>query len=937
MSTKSVTATIEQASDKVKQLLIQYVVSNLLSKILLPVIIGGIICVIIYFKIFYNYRIRKFNIFAHLSDLDSQVTEFVQELTTHIFTLIQMNKTDVDKMTIQRSMFDSNYTKIKKIVYSILDVDSTEKLNEKLDHYKERLEEHLLSVFAQNRNKNGTGTPDKHFLTFQLMNILNSTFGWHGCDSTDACNDLLKHLNDCLFDENFTLFYKRAKKKASRSSYTNYTYVPPKSKIEAIRSISGYKTITDMNSTFNTMNILNYLDTNLGGSHDYFDIIRTHIEDTDNVINSKLSNPKSSLEVQDVNKINENILLKKIECYQDIWKEFNKRSKADVDDDVQKMNFEICKRYFETYYRLENIGTLDQNTDINMLLNSSINKHVVSNDQYHAFETMLYGFENNNGPGLVLSNDDDTVPTILNKYKYALMLIDFKDNFKVIQQAYVHRGNKELIQKLIDFSDAFVRLPLLMGKDFPMILYYDTNRIADIQRLNTYYEKQFAEMLQRLITHGVERLNIVKYWNGLTKPTMDTSLLLNAFSDDNPIKPILETIISKLIQPFRGLLSDARKDPIKLFESIYDTLTQTEQFKNYVERKNKQNEKKKDVIESFLSPSSIGKAIGKAVTSPLKTIFKPVFDFVNVAMQIIMFIIDIITNPFKVVAFILSIIVFCLILVVSLFDIQPLYALTSIIAYIVITIGVSITISTYIFGIVYLIIIWSLDQLTRGYIYVTLYRFIFAEENDVRNWKNTPSYEMDNKVSRSFVVSACDTCAQNYIPSDLGTIFPLCKRLPHYLPTYSYHANIEKLKENGTITGLLEPEQYYPRNIPAFTQLSARQKRNLIKHANKTAAIYHKNVQTNLKEYNELTKTTCRNLQTHGHELSAKKRQQLEKLCYSNFCRNGNTNSFCYKLNPQANLNEISMTPVVHYLHLIMWAIVIIIITHLIFLTIKQT
>jgi hypothetical protein len=318
----------------------------------------------------------------------------------------------------------------------------------------------------------------------------------------------------------------------------------------------------------------------------------------------------------------------------------------------------------------------------------------------------------------------------------------------------------------------------------------------------------------------------------------------------------------------------------------------------------------------------VGKAIKKVaggmfgpIMGPIKAIaggiaaipkfFKKFFDmflkFFKLIGTIFTFLIDVITNPFKLVEFFVRLlIVIALLPFVILYNIpigklkfMELFIYPFILLYFTIwnvvlyAIFVALTV---VFGM-------GLDvAICRGRLYPLFYRYFIAVENSPSAWYEVGGHQSKNRNER--IVLAFRECGDNYVP-DPNSAKLTCVRKMEGEPKFCPQANIYRVYKNLGMKTPYKPREFIP--DVNFLQMNSSGRRRQIAKYKKMKLRFYEECDEKMRPYDDLTKNICRNVDFL--ELKSGQKQQIKGLCYDTYCRNGRREQFCHKMTPGALSN----------------------------------
>ncbi len=179
-----------------------------------------------------------------------------------------------------------------------------------------------------------------------------------------------------------------------------------------------------------------------------------------------------------------------------------------------------------------------------------------------------------------------------------------------------------------------------------------------------------------------------------------------------------------------------------------------------------------------------------------------------------------------------------------------------------------------------------LDFITMKKASKIFYSWFVACENSPFAWFENSFYQKGNKVERDLICKK--NCPSGYTISDDGNS---CVKIPNYIPNYCPQAQLMRIYKGMNLSGPININQF---KLPKG--LNKAQQEKYIEDFKKNKKDYYESCQNlSMLKYDNIAKSICSNLEfTNNSNVS---QEDIKNICYNKFCRNGNHQSFCAKLN----------------------------------------
>ncbi len=188
--------------------------------------------------------------------------------------------------------------------------------------------------------------------------------------------------------------------------------------------------------------------------------------------------------------------------------------------------------------------------------------------------------------------------------------------------------------------------------------------------------------------------------------------------------------------------------------------------------------------------------------------------------------------------------------------------------------------------IVLVLVIVILDFITNKKASKAFYGWFMACENSPFAWYENSFFHKGNIVERDLMCKK--SCPDGYQVSNDGN---LCIKIPDYIPNYCPQAQLMRIYKGLKVSGPLNLKEY---SLPRG--LTDAQKEKYIEDFKKNKKDYYESCQNlSMLKYDDIAKSICSNMEfTKNSNVSQK---DIKNICYNKFCKNGNHESFCTKLN----------------------------------------
>jgi hypothetical protein len=498
-----------------------------------------------------------------------------------------------------------------------------------------------------------------------------------------------------------------------------------------------------------------------------------------------------------------------------------------------------------------------------------------------------------NSDGLNMFNELE-VGIITANYQRIMDLMYIHTHKDVIEMAilftmhYIIDTDENKIEKLQLLSELYVshfELCMYNNEYKSRLDRYNFSRKPNVDGLNNMYDKKKNDIVEYFFKGPLKEFDIL--WGDFRRP------------------PNYKWVLNWLRQYL-----DIRKIPQMIMSVFKEGFTQHEE--HFIEGKDEdkqQFEFDEYVEERFVS--KILRGFKKILMAPLKPFLSPIIAVGQFFMALGK-VLPTLLNPMKLLQFIgkliLVIILIVPMLIYSAIPISSdLYGPGEILFYtIVLIIGMLLhnAVGCFLWVKVWLVqqidvtIPHAIGGLSPGWLYIFLYRFFGACENEPNAWYNYAGYHYGNKNERKFW--AYHRCGEGYGPEKKFSNL-MCSRKLMQEPKYCPRANIYRLRTTKKLKAKqpMFPGKFYP--DLEFINGSLTTRKSIIKNFKKMKYNFYNHCESSMSKYDNITKTICKNYDKldQMHDIKT-----LKKLCYNHYCTNGKRDMFCYKLTGDAQLSQ---------------------------------
>ena len=187
----------------------------------------------------------------------------------------------------------------------------------------------------------------------------------------------------------------------------------------------------------------------------------------------------------------------------------------------------------------------------------------------------------------------------------------------------------------------------------------------------------------------------------------------------------------------------------------------------------------------------------------------------------------------------------------------------------------------------------------KGWIYVLLYRYVFACENAPRAWYEKGGYAQKNRSERMLL--AFQACGDNYLPDALGLT---CVRQPEAMPKFCPQSNIYRVLKDRPVRTPVTPTTFMP--DPDFLAAKGAKRRKILNEWMARQRKFYDQCDAKMRPFDAISMNVCRNSDRLG--LNPAQERMLQSVCYETYCRNGRREQFCHK-STAADVADIPKLP----------------------------
>ena len=170
----------------------------------------------------------------------------------------------------------------------------------------------------------------------------------------------------------------------------------------------------------------------------------------------------------------------------------------------------------------------------------------------------------------------------------------------------------------------------------------------------------------------------------------------------------------------------------------------------------------------------------------------------------------------------------------------------------------------------------------------TLYNWFLACETSPFQWHENSNYQTGNKFERKTGVCA-RPCPEGFEPGMGGF---MCVRNPDYIPKQCPQSAIQRIYKEKSIS----TPYVLSRNISQIDwgNMSKNKKSQMTVDMREAKQDYHATCAVNMHKYDNSAINVCRNIDTVAS--TKQDRAALIDICTQTYCRNGNSEPWCYKM-----------------------------------------
>jgi hypothetical protein len=180
-----------------------------------------------------------------------------------------------------------------------------------------------------------------------------------------------------------------------------------------------------------------------------------------------------------------------------------------------------------------------------------------------------------------------------------------------------------------------------------------------------------------------------------------------------------------------------------------------------------------------------------------------------------------------------------------------------------------------------------LDAFTNRQASRAFYSWFLACESSPFAWFENSFFQLGNNVEKSSIFCK-KACPEGYKISVDGKS---CDKIPNYIPKYCPQAELMRIYKGQSISGSYNLGEF---SLPYG--LTEEEKEQYIKEFKQNKKDYYESCQNSkMYIYDNVAKSICSTMELSKNSDIAQK--DMKDICYNKFCKNGNHESFCTKLN----------------------------------------
>jgi hypothetical protein len=512
-------------------------------------------------------------------------------------------------------------------------------------------------------------------------------------------------------------------------------------------------------------------------------------------------------------------------------------------------------------------------------------------DKYFLLEKFIYTCYDSSG--LNMFNELE-INIIIANYQTIMDLMYIHSKKELIELSIIftlyflmdeNENKMDNLELLSEFYVSHFELYMINNEYRPRLDRYNESRKPDVSKLNKMYR---------------EKLEHIKQYYFI-QPWLEFDILWGDFKRPPKYRWVLDWLRKYL---------DIRKVP-QMITSVFKE--GFEQHEHFTEKDNTEKHTYKfDEYHQENFVSSLVRGLKSVFAAPFKPFLGPIKAFGDFIMTLIK-IVSILVNPLKLLQLIgkLILVLFLIIpmLIYSAIPISSdLYGPGEILLYsVVLLIGALVHLVVGVFGpALFTWLGWQIDVklpvkiggLSPGWLYIFVYRFFGACENEPTAWYEYAGYHYGNKNERKFW--AYSRCRESFGPDKKFSNL-MCGRKLFQEPKYCPRANIYRLRSNRNLNARtpIQPGTFYP--DLDFINGSNVLRNTIIKNFKQMKHNFYKNCESSMNRFDNITKTICKNFDKL-EEIKDKK--MLKNLCYNSYCTNGKRDMFCYKLTGDSSIKQ---------------------------------
>jgi hypothetical protein len=858
-----------------------------------------------------DYRLKNVRLLGYMSDLKGQAREWCDNVSEHILTIMKWKhnvayESVYEKLLLQDEL-RQEWSTIKDLVNEIIrtkgkqikDISADLGDNKKFKMLKTGLSDKLHGLFVSLQSNDQLEEDTTRHALLKLVIAMSNQFGdYEGYVDNAIGKKVSTHITDTEYDVNMKYFMEKELNKGNMEGNHKKKFDPN----EQIFNSNKFIKIDQ--------NCAEYLNT-------------TYLSYVDELEKANLETLYKELWLD---------VLKTLQSHFNNDFVINKNHTTEEGEQYVSRNIELLGEFF---YGSDLVTSEENNTifknkyhlfdeiasDIDtVFIKHDMNDQINTKSGIYKFEELLYAFESEKGPGLLMTFRENAkrIDEMMKQFHYILLVNNFNLNKTRVNNAAEIMDKLESdpvkVQQCKDVVRSITFLQLHIVYEFPILLQYDTKRVSDVGRIRMFYSAKIESITKTIMTAFL--LTIKIFGKG-------GCFIGRKIKIHKPVNNTFLNISIDLIHQFRTYLRSIAKKPGDFIGNIFK--------EGFVDGQST------EVEEGFGEPvcsdlnlnhngdgATNGKVDGYDYTIKNGKVIEPLpglkmlvapFKFVAKLTKTMLKILTTITNPSKIIMVLINLIIALFGLLIAFLD--SVHLITGTLATVAIVLYCIIYIFIMIVLLFVVVISQVLDLAFEGKIYTNLYSLLLSKENDIRNWYVLSAFEQGNKTTKDTILT-CGPCGQDHIPSLM-----YCERKSKHVPSFSYHANIYKLANGLQIQGQSEIQHFKTNDVfsDKFHEANSRMQTKMIEASVNDINDYHLVSGQHMSKYENIRKCMCNDI--NSYDLSISDKDKMERLCHLSYCQNGAYAPFCSSITNGHNPFSHKMDVVQEYLNLTNYVLII--------------